>query len=240
MASLLYALRPFVSPLWAALYADPGGAPPNCIWTSMIKPALYWFFVFFGSSPRVLTRRFTLESHLNRGVLIMFTTDASPWGIGGFFSQGSYIIAYFYDVISKHDQEILGCTAGDSKGQQVFECLATLVALRLWKAFWHSRRVRLMVRADNVTTLTLVRKLRVKGPALTKIAQEMALDVAWSTYEPDILEHTPGCQNVLADLLSRIHEPGTKLTLPSHLKKADRYYPPARSRQWWRTLSAQP
>ena len=233
VASLLYTVKPFVQPLWAAVYADAGGAPLNCVWTSMIRPSLDWPAAFLAQeSSGPLLRRFRLNAHLNTGIPLRITADASPWGIGGFLSQGTNILAYFHDAISADDQEILGCPTGTADGQQLWECLATLVALRCWRTHWCQHRVRLEVRADNITTLTMVRKLRVKGPGLIMIAQDMALDVARSTFEPDVCMHTPGVQNVLADLLSRIHEPGQTVNIPTVLKDAPQTILPHRDRAW--------
>ena len=93
MASLLFALRPFVQPLWSALYAEVQ-APPNCIWTKMIKPALTWLKCFFneeGTGP--LRRKFYIKAHYNQGIKIVITTDASPWGMGGYITVDGVIIA---------------------------------------------------------------------------------------------------------------------------------------------------
>ena len=162
------------------------------MWTKPVRESLLWLQSFlYLEGPGPIRRVFTVAAHLNRGDPIRITTDASPWGIGGFIVVAGTPRAYFYDKISLDDQQILGLEAGSPVGQQCWECLAVLVALRLWKSWWHSDRVRLHVRADNITTLTMLRQLRVTGVGLTRISQPMALDIATATYEPDVLEHTP-------------------------------------------------
>ena len=144
---------------------------------------------------------------------------------------------FFFEAISEQDALILKTARFSSDGQHVWECLAVLVAMRLWKEHWHNQRVLLTVKTDNVTALTLIRKLRVKGKGEAIIAQELALDVASSAFEPDVCEHTPGVQNGLADELSRIYEPGKPRPIPQELMAAVRSFPPVRETTWWRSLS---
>ena len=95
----------------------------------------------------------------------------------------------------------------------------------------------LTVKTDNSTALTLIRKMRVRGKGEAIIAQELALDVASSSFEPDVCEHTPGVQNTLADDLSRIYEPGKPKPIPQELAAVVRSFPPVRDAHWWRSLS---
>ena len=94
IANLLVVWRPFLAPLYAALYStERTGAHLNCCWT------------------RQIAARFGFE-------------------------------------------------LGDPAGKQVWESLAALVAVRLWKAHWQQRRVCLTVRGDSVEMLTLVVNMR--------------------------------------------------------------------------------
>ena len=238
LASLLFAMRPLVSPFWAALHADQGDAPTNCMWTSRVSDSLRWIRAFFHmQSPGPLVRMFTLEAYMNKGIRVRITCDASPWGIGGFLTIDGKIVAYFWDAISPEDQETLKVAAGDSRGQQCWECLAVLVAVKLWLPHWCTRRVRLAVRTDNMTTLAMARKLRAKGPGLTLLSQELALVVAQASYEPDVCEHTPVIQNGVADTLSRKYEPGKPWRLPELLQDAEAQLPPRRTSKWWKVLA---
>ena len=83
----------------------------------------------------------------------------------------------------------------------------------------------------------MLRKLRVKGAGLTRISQAMALDIASAAYEPDVLEHTPGVQNGVADMLSRFFDPSGKWTgAPQYLTGAVRTTPPGRGPNYWLSL----
>jgi len=137
------------------------------MWTKPIRAALRWLDAFLhmeGAGP--IRRVFALSTHLNLGDPVRITTDASPWGVGAFIVIQGEPHAYFYDAISDEYHRIMKVKAGSADGQQCWECLAVLASLRLWRHLWRSDRVRLHVRADNVTTLTMLRHLRVKGAGL--------------------------------------------------------------------------
>ena len=57
---------------------------------------------------------------------------------------------------SIEDFERFGHRRGQAAGQQTWECLAALVALRCWTKFWRNHRVRLTVRGDSVAMLTML------------------------------------------------------------------------------------
>ena len=181
-------------------------------------------------------RLFTIEAHLNLGPKMCITTDASPWGLGAFATIDGKPIGYFAAPIQPQDIEILGLKVVSCDSQQALEALAALVALRTWALFWKHRRVELTIRTDNMTAIALVHNLKGKGGALAIIAREMALDVAGSEHEPDMIQHTPGVMNTTADVLSRKFQPGQVYTTPAALGNATECTPVPRDRAWWRSL----
>ena len=82
-----------------------------------------------------------------------------------------------------------------------------LVAFRLWACRWQDTRPTIHVKSDSVSALIMILDLRTKGSATGVIAREIALDVAQSTYQPNIVEHIGGNTNVVADALSRQYSP---------------------------------
>ena len=56
---------------------------------------------------------------------------------------------FFSIPISSDDMRILETNAGGCEGQQVWEALAGLIALRVWKTHWQGQRANVLVRADN-------------------------------------------------------------------------------------------
>ena len=138
--------------LWAPLYHDTarGGAPPGCVWRQQLEVPLRWIKAFMDGNINTLTRVFTLGEYLDEGVKVKVTTDASPWGIGGFISFDGRVVAYFHDALSSLDFAMFAHARGDHTGQQTWEALALLVALRLWAPLWKGKRVVITVRSDSV------------------------------------------------------------------------------------------
>ena len=82
--------------------------------------------------------------------------DASPWGLGAILRINGGFVEYFSDDICAEDVLRFGHGIGDSKGQQTWECLVTLVALRLWMPAYRNVRIRLRVRSDSTTAVQLL------------------------------------------------------------------------------------
>ena len=138
MASILYIWRPFVHMLYGALYAsDPSNCRPGLIWTKQIQIPLDWISIFLQEHGGDLIRTMNTDSHFRRGVKIEITTDASPYGIGGFICIDGQPVEYFAAPADANDANVVGVPyAQDSKRQQAFEALALLLALRHWRYRW--------------------------------------------------------------------------------------------------------
>ena len=187
-----------------------------------------------------LVRVFRLTSFLNQGCKAMIVTDASPYGIGGFYIIDGIIIGYFMDSVNPDDLTRLGVVDAE-KGQQCWEALSILVALRIWHQLWAEGRLTLAVKSDNMTALTLVNTLKAKGGGLRIIACEMALTMSRASFEPDLTIHTPGVCNDVADTLSRRFDPARsdRWQLPRALEHAQACTPPVRDDGWWEYLQWQ-
>ena len=134
-------------------------------------------------------------------------TDASPWGIGGTLTVAGVIREYFFDCLHPEDIRRFGYAVGDCAGQQCWESLSIMVALRLWGPALQAMRYSIKVKSDSVVGLVMAGKLKARGPATNQIAREVAMDIGASLYEPRLLEHTPGIANTVPDSLSRLFEP---------------------------------
>ena len=207
-AGLLIIIRPFMEPLWAALHQGSGSSGPhNCVWTRQIKPTLKWFDRFFNKKGERLQRFYSLEAYLRAGITVEIGTDASPWGLGGWLSVGGKVTSYFASKLTADDERRYGHAIANADGQQIWECLAILVAVDLWHEAWAQQRIVLKIKGDNVTALTLLIKMRPKGPKMAIIARELALRLAVLSFPPDAI-HTPGIAHIAADALSRVYAPG--------------------------------
>jgi hypothetical protein len=200
---------------------------------------LRWLSCFLSGSSGSLTREFGVDSYLNRGPKFELTLDASPWGLGGILVIDDCVHSYFSSELSPYDFELFGFSKGSPDGQQCWESLCALVALRLFKPLWLNKRIQLAVRGDSVAMLTLVLKLRppAHSASLGIIAREMALDISDSAYAPDLAEHVPGIANKVADVLSREFSPDAAGSIPPNLESAKRVSVPRRDLSYYRTLS---
>ena len=161
-------------------------------------------------------------------------------GIAGTLLLHTHPEALFIDKTHQVDEEILKHRRGSNTGQQAFEGLAILAALRLWSSVWSKRRCTLSVRSDSVSALTLLLRFKTVGDGPAVIARELALDVAAALYAPNVVKHLPGVANVVADVLSRWYEPGKPQQVPSLLRHAERCRCPARPEAWWRSRARLP
>ena len=206
-------------------------------WLSQVSSALNWLQIFIEGQSGSLTRHFRHDAHFNverKGELVL---DASTTGLGGYLLIQDKVVSYFADQLTEWDEWRFGHARGSSTGQQVWESLGALVALRLWSHHWKDSRLSIRVTGDSVAMLTLVTKMRPPTASLGLgiIAREMALDVADMVYTPDIAAHIPGIANLSADVLSRKFE--TKgWRLPAMFEGVPEAIPPRRDANYFRTL----
>ena len=236
IASVLYVWRPFIQELYVALHETQTQAPSGCVWVKQIRHSLEWMETFLSHEEAGIKRIYTLEHYRGVGSKVVITWDASPYGMGAMLQVDGVITEFFAIPISEDDQRILQTQSGTSEGQQVWESLAGLVALRLWSRYWQGCRAKLQIRSDNVGALTLLATLRGKSKAMSVIAREYALDLGQAQWRPDVATHIPGLTNVICDTLSRRFDPHKKFVLPSLLTAAKAVLPPPRTDTWWKTL----
>ena len=119
-ASLLIIMRPFLEPLWAALYSTGStDAPVYTVWAKQISNSLQWLHAFFTPRALPIERYFRLDAYLRQGTVIEIGTDASPFGMGGWLTIDGILTNYFATDITEADEKMYGCPRGDSDGQQL-------------------------------------------------------------------------------------------------------------------------
>jgi hypothetical protein len=238
VANTISVWRPFLADIWAALCAEPSGAPANCLWLRQISTALHWLRAFLRRQKGSVKRVWTLAAYLGSASQVVITADASPFGTGAWLSINGRIVSWFSLPIFKVDAEVLRITEslGSCECQQTVECLALLQALRLWKTSWATVRVQLIVRSDNVTALFMTADLKGRGHGVRTVARELALDLGDGSFAPDLVVHLPGVDNDIADALSRRFQPGKAFNLPAALSGVPEAVVPETSSLWWETF----
>ena len=138
IASLLRVWRPFVGMLWAPMFDSRSKCrhSPEHVWFRAVKIPLTWIKAFLVGAKGTLCRVYTLASYLGEGDRVTITTDASPLGLGALLIINNIIVEFAFGFISREDQRRLQASTSGSSGQQVWEALAVLAALRLWKGFF--------------------------------------------------------------------------------------------------------
>jgi hypothetical protein len=213
-------------------------AGPVTLPTVRVAHALEWIREFARGQSGAIDKTYTVE-HRRCPISVIVTTDASPWGYGGFILLKGRCMGYFVEAISREDVERFGIILGDAKYQALLENMALLVAVRLWAPIWAGQRLAVGLRSDSMAALQAWRKERSRVPAINAITREMSLDLADGLYKVDALEHIPGVLNSWADALSRQHMPGNTAPIPAGLLAAKKFVPPTRDGGWWR-LEARP
>ena len=222
--------------LWAPIYNTRSRCPfaPDRVWRSAVEVPLRWMRAFLAGTHGTLSRTYTLAAYLQEGDQYAVVTDASPLGLGAFLVKNGVIEEFAFGTMSSIDEEVLSVKMGGSEGQQVWESLTILAALRLWSPVWRGRRITLAVKSDSVSALIMLIRMKADGVGTALISRELALDIAEAVYQPNVGSHIPGVTNVLADHLSRRLDDSSPL--PQALRHAKRRWFPHRGYHWWRTL----
>ena len=195
--------------------------------------SLSWLFAFFSSRQGGLTRKFWLSlppvaSNLRVAV------DASPWGLGVVFLSDGVPSRWFADKISNGYLCRFGASVGDPAFNILWEALAILVALRLWRKPNH-QGASIEIRSDSLRFPLSFIKGSSKNPHIQITLRELALDEAYMIRPINILTHIPGVSNILPDHLSRVYAP-TPHAIPNSLSSVSRDFPPRRNRNVYKSL----
>ena len=123
------------------------------------------------------------------------------------------------------------------QSQATWEAFILLIALRSWCTILQARRSRICFRSDAKAALGATEKLRsARSPAIDRIMAEISLVLASMNYEVEIdTAHIPGVENILADALSRLDEPGCSSSPPPELMEVHRTIAQVRNSGWWIT-----
>ena len=181
--------------------------------------------------PKLERLCYRVATYFGEAALVL-TVDASPWGLGGFLEYKFTPVGWFVDRVQSCDVSKFGIIIGSHQFQTLLEAFAVLVAVRCWTLMWMKYRVPLRVRRDSLSTPGAVSQLRSKTPGQAAIIRELALDCAEEAHSLQMLEHLPGVQNVWADALSRVWQPGQISNIPDELLKVPQCRSCPRTAAW--------
>ena len=91
---------------------------------------------FFKGTAGSMVRTYDISTYMRLGDKVELTTDASPWGEGGYLSINRVITSYFAEAVTEEEAKMLQACIGESAAQQAFEAFTVLIALRLWSDKW--------------------------------------------------------------------------------------------------------
>ena len=123
-------------------------------------------------------------------------------------------VSWFATKFDEVDEKAIGIQFGDSASQQVAEALAVLIGVRAWLSIWPKGLPILEVKSDSVAALTMVARACTRSPQVAVVARELALTFSESCVRPQVVKHTPGVANKLADILSWRFQPGVQFVVP--------------------------
>jgi len=207
------------------------------VWVKQIAIALRWFRTFFARSGGFIERDFDIRCFLSVDYVLEIVIDASPWGLGGILLINGECKEFFASALTLLDESLFSHVRGSPDGQQVWESLGALVALRLWRQLWGRQSLTLRVCGDSMTMLSLIVNLRPSTPQLALIGREIAMEYAQAVFVPVLAEHIPGVANVTADKLSRWHQPGYNAAPCNILRHAVERVLPPRDHSYYVTLT---
>ena len=183
----------------------------------------------------VLVRRHILSSR-RWPARVRITTDSIPWGFGAWLEVDRQPKEFISEAWSDEDCKYFGHERGSSDGQQTWEALAALLAIRVWLPEYRDEKLKLVILSDSKATLAVVGKERSKSARLNTIAREKSLDLAQNSQGLELQTcHVAGTENQWADALSRVHEPGQAYTVPNELAHLRRRAAPVRCDRFWKT-----
>ena len=164
-----------------------------------------------------VVRTFALDSYSGVGPFARMVFDDFPWGAGGLLVVDGKVVSWFATKFDENDEKAIGIQFGNSDSQQVADALAALVGVRAWLSIWLEGLPIFEVKSDSVAALTMVSRMHTRSPQVTVGAKELALTFVESCVRPQVVKHTPGVANKLADLLSRRFQPGVDFVVPQAL-----------------------
>ena len=127
---------------------------------------------------------------------VRIATDASPWGFGAWLEVDRQPKEFISEAWTDEDCKYFGHERGSSDGQQTWEALVVLLAIRVWLPEYRDEKLKLVILSDSKATLAVVGKERSKSTRLNTIARELSLDLAQNSHVLELQTcHVAGTEN---------------------------------------------
>ena len=136
---------------------------------------MIWIQAFLQRAAGALERRYTLAAATAGRPFYTVALDASPWGLGAVLADATALLSYFAAPLRDEGARIFGHALGDSAGQQTWEAVVALEAVRTWRARLADPARTWAVCTDSASTLHLIFSMKAKGRGPGIIARELAL-----------------------------------------------------------------
>ena len=256
VAGLVPVIAPFLRSLWATgakcsegstsdalakTHSADGGRgrplPRHLVFVSQIKRDLSWLSAFLSRQRGTLIREH-LWVPLPASERLRICVDASPWGIGGVLMRQSVPLSYFADGLQTQDLRRFQASVGVSDFNTVWEALAILVAIRLWRP-WLTTSGSFEIRSDSLGALGATMKCNSSSWRLNAVIAEIMLDEAEFSSRVAVLCHIPGISNEWPDALSRLVADDPK-PFPPELWGIERSSCGPRGPAYWQTMGSWP
>ena len=161
VATLIISWRPFLDQLWAAIAkSKPDNGGSDHVWAKAISSSLRWILTFLLGEPGMLTRKWRIDYDSHPGIRVAIYLDASPFGFGAALVVEGVIKSWFAAPLSDHDLTIHQHRRGCSKGQQTWEALVLLIAVKLWLSWWGEVCTSVNIKSDKLAALAMAATMK--------------------------------------------------------------------------------
>ena len=110
--------------------------------------------------PGMLTRKLRIDYYSHPGIRVAIYLDASPYGFGPVLLVEGVIKSWFAAPVSNHDLTVHQHGRGCSKGQQTWEALVLLMAVKIWLSWWGEVRTTVNTKSDNLAALAMAANMK--------------------------------------------------------------------------------
>ena len=240
VAGLIPRVRPWVTMLWAAVHAmlrqaqavkqgssSARARPDGLVYKKAIQRPMDLIVLFLRGEHGGLQRIRWLADRFAVPALCV-RTDASTTGMGGILlTPEGAPLRFWAGPITEVDCRALQIQAGMPDFMTVYELLAIILSLVIWKPYLARKRLAVGLEADSQAALLVQAKLASKSPPANELAAELALLLEQLQIEVLLGRHWRNVVNIEADALSRL---GEGKEIPLSLRSLPRDPVPCRSK----------